>query len=311
MSDLDLTDDIEEARAALTPHVTRLKGLLQLWSIFTSAKTIADEYQKEYENLGYPLKMACTKSLVVDYYKPWSGNYSEELNSLRVFSSKKNWSYPFLQPVVIKDEHNQLREVRNSLVAHIDKNFEGLGVTVKGGTIQNIPQNRPQDEGTIDEVFLPALTLLEGTRGLWWLSDKDKLAAVCTHINGAKELTEEEIRSSTAKFRDACLDYMHVLKQLSDVFAIEELGFEAANIEVTSHADSPKPSNATTPVATQIGDQNTDSLVIFYEPKPLYPTNTEIKGKGYLLKLGNFDKGKLLMSVSFPKYPYPKEPVKN
>lgn len=310
MSDLDLKADIEEARTVLTPHVTRLKGLLQLWTIFMSAKTVADEYHKEYGNLGHPLKMACTKGLVVDYAKPWTGNHSDELNSLRVFSGKNRWSYPFLQPVIIKNEHKQLMEVRHCLVAHIDKNFEGLGVTLKGGTIKNIPPNRQQDEGTIDDVFVPSLVLLAGTRGMWWLSSKIKLATICAHIDEAKKLTEEEIRSSTANFRDACIDHMHVLKELSDVFAIEELGFENGNIEVTRHIDNPKPFSATIPVPTQIGDQNTESLVVIFEPSPEYLTNTEIKGKGYRLKLEDFIEGKLQMNVSFPKYPYPKEPVK-
>jgi len=310
MSEIDLKEDIEEAQSLLEPHATRLKGLVQLWNIFTSAKTIADEYYKEFDNLSYPLKVASTKGLVVDYFKPWSGNYSEELNSLRVFSTSKKWSYPFLDRIIGTHIHQSLEEVRNRMVAHIDKDFEGLGVTVKGATVANKPAHGQKQEGTLENVFLPATIMLTSNRGMWWLSDKDKLGEICDHINETKKLVEEEIRVSTSIFRDLCMDHMHVLKNMSDIIGVEELPFQEGNIDVTSPGELPKPFYSSMPISTMIGDENIQSLITVYAPRPAYPTNIDIKGKGYILKLGNVtDQSKLEMQVVFPKYPYPKENV--
>lgn len=311
MRDIDLRNDIIEARHALEPNIIRLKGLLQLWNVFTSAKTIADEFHKGHDSLTFPLKLACTKGFVVDYFKPWSGNYSEELNSLRVFSSRSTWSYPFLDAITKNDIHHELEEIRNRMVAHIDKDFEGLGVTVKGATIKNSPLHGPQQAGTLNDVFLPATIMLTSARGMWWLSDNDKIGAICNHINEAKLLVEEEIRVATSELRDSCMDHMHVIKELSDIIGIEELPFRDGNVEVTSHGELPKPFYASAPVSTKIGDDKIQSLVTVYEPKPRYPTNTDIIGKGYILKLGSVaDEGKLEMKVVFPMYPAPKEKLK-
>ncbi len=307
MTAINLKKDIAEAHHALESHVKRLKGLLQMWNIFTSAKTIADEFYKEFDNLSYPLKVASTKGLVIDYFKPWSRNYSEELNSLQVFKNKKKWTYPFLDAIVKKGVHQGLEEIRNRMVAHIDKDFEGLGVTVKGAIINNKPTHGPQQPGTLDNVFLPTTIKIASTRGIWWLSNKDKLGEICSHINETKKLVEEEIRVSTTIFRNACMDHMHVIKELPDVFGIEELPFKKGHIEEKSFGELPKPFYASSPISTKIGDENIQSLVSIYESRPNYPTNTKIKGKGYILQLvTNNDEGKLKMNVIFPKYPYPK-----
>ena len=310
MSDIDLRNDIIEARNALESKVIRLKGLLQLWNIFTSAKTIVDEFHKDYDSLTMPLKLACTKGFVVDYFKPWSGNFSDEINSLKVYKSKNNWSYPFLDATIKNNIHHEIEEIRNKMVAHIDKDFEGLGVTVKGATIENIIAQRPKQPGTLNNVFVPATIMLTSTRGMWWLSDKDKLGDICTYINKVKLRVEEEIRAATSDFRNSCMDHMHVIRDLSDIIGIEELPLKEGNVKATSFGELPKPFYASAPVSTKIGDDKIQSLVSVYEPKPVYPTNTDIKGKGYILKLGKYtDEGNLEMQIVFPRYPAPKEKI--
>ena len=307
MSDIELHNDIEEACNVLKPEIIKLKGLLQLWNIFTSAKTIADEFHTNHDSLSFPLKLACTKGLVVDYFKPWSGNYSDELNSLKVYTSRRNWTYPFLDPTIDNNIHHELEEIRNRMVAHIDQDFEGLGITVKGATISNKLEDGSRQPGTLKNVFLPATIMLSSNRGMWWLSDKDKLGAICNHINHAKLLVEDEIRRATSDFRNLCMDHMHVINDLSDIIGVEEQPFRDGKLAVGSYGELPKPFYASTPVSTKIGDDKIQSLVTVYEPKPLYPTNTSVEGKGYILKLGDFnDEGKLDMNVIFPKYPAPK-----
>ena len=150
MSKVNLSSDIDEARDVLKPHVDELLGLLQMWHMFHSAKTVANEFHQNYDSLSDPLKIACTRSLVVDYQKPWSGNHSPEINSLKVYSRTKKWSYPFLNALVQTPEHEALIELRNSIVAHLDQSYEGGGITLKGIRLQNNPTNRPQDPGTVD-----------------------------------------------------------------------------------------------------------------------------------------------------------------
>jgi len=211
MTDVDLTSDVEDARQAIKPIIDRLLGLLQMWHMFQTAKVVADEFRSNYDNLSYPLRIACTRSLATDYMKPWSGNQSPEINSLRVYQAAKQWTYPFLAPITSKPEHDQLEELRHKIVAHLDRDYEGGGITLKGTRIENVPPNRPQDEGTLDSVFLPTLTVMAGRRGLWWLSDKGKIGELCEQIDEAKVLVEKEIRNTANEFRLACIDHMHVV----------------------------------------------------------------------------------------------------
>ncbi len=310
MSEVDLQNDIEIARKEIGPHALRLKGLLQMWHMFQSASVVAQEFHSKFDELSYQLKIACTRSFVVDYLKPWSGNFSPEINSLQAHTSKKKWSYPFLDRITEADEHEQLIELRNSTVAHLDKEYEGGGLSLKGVRIENAPTGGKQD-GTLSEVFLPAISVMAGVRGLWWLSNKEKLGELCKHIETTKELVEVEIRVSAKAFRESCIEHMHVLSQLPDLFSTVEIPLVAGHANVTSHGEDPKPLSITDPAKLKIGDQNIQSLVTVYEPRPEYPTDMDIKGKGYRLKIGQANEnGQLDFNVSFPKYPYPKEPVK-
>jgi hypothetical protein len=306
MTDVDLTSDIETAREAIKPSIDRLLGLLQMWHMFQTAKVVADEFHNNCDELSYPLRIACTRSLVTDYMKPWSSNQSPEINSVRVRRAGQ-WSYPFLDPVISKPEHDQLKELRHKIVSHLDRDYEGGGITLKGTRIANVPPNRPQDKGTLDDVFVPTLTVMAGRRGLWWLSDKGKVAELCQHIHEAKTLVEEEIRNAAKDFRMACIDHMHVVEQLPDLFATVDTPIEAGNVRVDPHEISPVPLSTSEPVELQIGDQNIQSLATVYEPRPEYPTNVEFKGKGYRLTVGEMSEdGQLTFNVSFPKYPHPK-----
>jgi len=174
MTEPNLDSDASEAHQELEPLVVRLQGLLQMWHMFQSAKVVSREFHSKFDDLTYQLKIACTRSFVVDYLKPWSGNFSSEINSLKVYTSSKKWSYPFLDQIAQKDEHQQLQELRNSSVAHLDQDYEGGGLSLKGIKVENNPTGGKQ-EGTLDGVFLPAVPVIVGIRGLWWLSNKNKV----------------------------------------------------------------------------------------------------------------------------------------
>ncbi|MEH6519287.1 MAG: hypothetical protein V7742_21630 [Halioglobus sp.] len=309
MTEPNLDSDIAEARQELEPLVMSLQGLLQMWHMFQSAKLVSREFHSKFDNLSYQLKIACTRSFVVDYLKPWSGNFSSEINSLKVFESKKKWSYPFLDEIVKTDEYSQLVELRNSSVAHLDQDYEGGGISLKGIKVENNP-TRGKQEGTLDNVFLPAAPVISGIRGLWWLSNKNKVEELCTHIEEAIKLVEAEIRETGGQFRDKCLDHMHVLDQLEGLFGVVEIPLIEGSASVTSHAEDPRPLSSDNPRALSIGEQNIQSLVTVYEPQKEYPTEQEFLGKGYKLTIGTMsEEGQLQFNVSFPEYPFPKEPV--
>lgn len=309
MPEVNLQNDVNEARTEIEPHVLRLQGLLQMWHMFQSAVVVSQEFHSKFDDLSYQLKIACTRSFVVDYLKPWSGNYSPEINSLKVSASNNKWSYPFLDSITQTDEHEQLIELRNSTVAHLDREYEGGGLSVKGMRVVNAPAGGKQ-EGTLDEVFLPAVAVISGIRGLWWLSSKEKLEELCVHIENAKKLVESEIHETSKHFREACINHMHVLNQLQDLFGLVELPQFEGTVNVTKHSEDPRPLSTSNPKVLKIGDQNIQSLVTVYEPRPEYPANTELKGKGYRLRIGEAsENGQLDFNISFPKYPYPKESV--
>jgi hypothetical protein len=94
---------------------------------------------------------------------------------------------------------------------------------------------------------------------------------------------------------------------MPDLFEVIEMPIVEGNVNVTSQAEDPKPLTSRSPVQLKVGDQNIQSLVTVYEPRPEYPMNQKIDGKGYRLNIGEFSSdGKLKFMVSFPKYPFPK-----
>ena len=78
----------------------------------------ANEYHSKLDDLSLPLKFACTRSVIIEYFKPWSGNRSSELNSLKTGSS-----YSILGQVEADPIHQELAELRNNLYGHIDQDF--------------------------------------------------------------------------------------------------------------------------------------------------------------------------------------------
>ena len=302
MTAINLDSDTEEAKKELEPIAKTLRGLLHLWHMFQSAQLVANEFHQKYNELTEGLKIACTRSLVVDYYKPWSGNYNEDTKSLLVGKS-----YPFLATIENTSMHEELGELRNKIVGHLDAGYESVGINLKGNRVVNASTIPAQKEGTIDEVFLPAVVTLKGQRGVWWLSDAGKISAICDHIKNTTKLVEQETHVVTKKLRKSSLDHMHVLHRLTDLFDIHELPLVEGNVDIKTHEEDPVPLFAPIPVNLKIGDNNIQSLTTVYEPMPKYPTNDKIEGKGYILDIADFtEDGKLQHSVKFPKYPHPK-----
>lgn len=309
MADPDLTGDIAEARDILEPYATKLKGLLQMWNMFESARIISAEFHQNFDDLADSLKLACTKGLVVGYTQPWSGNRNDFLEVLKDNPGAKPWRYPFMDAIVATHLHEGLYEARNTMVAHMQQGYEGVGVELRGGLYENKNPDptRQKQDGTIDDAFVPLRVVVASKRGIWFLNNKAQLANIIKHIENAREAVAVEFRSIAKNFRDECLDHIHVIAQLTDLFTVMIIPQSAGNIHLPDHGVPTAPSTVPNPTPAQIGDINLDSYSTHYETTPLPDAGSEVEGKGYRLKFGDFDANdNLQIQVTFPKYPYPK-----
>ena len=157
---IELARDEARAREALHVPLAKLRGLLQMWTHFQSAILVTQEFLNSFEELSFQLQIACTKTLVVDYYRPWSGNFNPDLKALQC-GTKNNWRYPFMDQIVNKKEHSEIAELRNKLIAHIELDYEAIALTVKGASVSNVSQQ----QNTIPETFLPRTTYSKDSTG--------------------------------------------------------------------------------------------------------------------------------------------------
>ena len=106
---------------------------------------------------------------------------------------------------------------------------------------------------------------------------------------------------------------MHVLKHLTDSFNLHQFPSEEVNshISVMPYQENPTSLNVDLPVDPGFGEGNIESLVVVYESTPGFEKHLSVEGKGYrfIVKEGD-ENGTYKMNVVFPKYPYPKGPVK-
>ena len=298
----DLTDDIAEAKTSLEPYCSRLLGLIQLLNIFISAKQMAAAYISNFEQLSYQAKLSFTKGIVVDYAKPWTGNRSSALKAIE--TSK---GYDFLGEVEHNAIHGEILELRHRLIAHIDEGYEGLSITLAGGSVLNINPNRPRDEGTLEDVFIPTVVRLGSVRGMWWIENLDKLNEMLQQINFALTTTQNEITSSSKAFLHESLNFMHVLKEIPDIVNIHEFPSAEFNVTVQKYAENPGSLNIDAPVTLKFGDGNIQSLLVVYESTPGFEQGLTVDGKGYSFIIGEEQHdGKLQMKVVFPIYPHPR-----
>lgn len=308
-----IKSDTNAATQALAPYVKRLKGHFQLWNIFTSAQKMSEAYIRDFNNLSYEAKLAYTKAIIVDYAKPWSANNSKPLKSLFDDSNTIN----FLDSIVnTSHTHEALLQLRNKMVAHLDHGFEGLGVSIRGATIENAPPSGKQ-EGTLDNVFVPVSVVIENARGIWWIDDLDAIKEINSHVLKCVKETQLSLSALATEFRDTCFEYIHVLHHLSDIFEIRELTETVSDTKNHKNFDFQKSNHLndkfgfSQPKETIFGDNKLNMLVGRYEPDPTLPSNIDIKGRGYRLLLKDNDNGTVTWNVIFPKYPYPAEAIQN
>jgi hypothetical protein len=289
---IDLSKDIEKARRELSRPVGRLNGALQLWNIMTAAQRMAAAFVEDLDKLRYETRMAYSKGIVVEYWRPWSGN--EENSDLQSVAESKE-----LRPVTRSNLHEALHQLRNGVVAHADQSYEGRGIELTGMTLINDrPDLHPR---TLADVFVPVTVTISSRRSLWWLNDRQRLSQIVHHITRAQELSATLIRRLAVELRDQSLQHIHVLKELSDLFSLK--GFEVVapgRAVADGPGSAPEAIRVTEPTPLKIGDDNVQSLITIYKPSPQLP-DLELKGNGFTIKLTpGTEHGNLDARVSFP-----------
>jgi hypothetical protein len=305
-----LAKDARKADVELRPFVKSLCGHFQLWNIFTSALKMTEAFARDFNTLSYEAKLAYSKAIIVDYAKPWSSNNSKPLKSL----IDENGKITFLESVINNSHtHSALVELRDKLVAHIDHGFEGLGVSIRGATIGNNPQNRTQDPGTLDNVFVPVSIVIENARGIWWIDDPEGIREIEQHLQNCITETQHSLSKLATEFRDKCFEHAHVLNRLEELFQIRELEEKDSDIPYHKNYEFERSStlnekfHISNPKETKFGSSRINTLVGRYEPDPSLPSDLDLEGRGYRLIIKDNSNGTVNWNVIFPKYPYPAE----
>jgi len=192
------------------------------------------------------------------------------------------------------------------MVAHIDQGYESLAVTLRGATIPN--NRRPQQPGTLDEVFIPIAVKTESGRGIWWIDDPSLLVEIKKLIEECIEATQNKLSKVATNFRDLCFQHLHVLGSLpKSIVATEEITRDAdGTLAYKSSATLNVKFNLEQPKSIKLGDSKIAELLVRVEPGPILPSDVKKEGKGYLLTISKTGSdGKSQIYISFPAYPYP------
>jgi hypothetical protein len=251
---------------------------------------------------------AFTRAIIIEYIKPWKGNQSKELQSILVSDE-----YPFLRPVIANhnDLHEALLEFRDKIVAHVDHGFQSTGVTLRGGTINNvdrttgIPYQMPNRH---DEVFMPLTPRAEIKRANFWIDNKDKWEEILALITESINATNAEMTKAAATFRDLCFEHMPVLKSLQDIVHIEEMDIKEGRLNYTRSKEQKEKFKIGDAKPTKIGDINLNTIYALCDPSPIFPKTIEVEGKGYRLTISETVSGESQFDMAFLDYPGREKP---
>lgn len=300
--------DIDTAKQVLSPIVLRLKGLIQAWGIFHSADELTTAYEASFEKLSWQTKMAFSKAIVAEYIKPWQTYNGKALKSLQLGNK-----IDFLESAIKSSStHSALNELRQQSVAHTNESFEAIHVNILGAEVRNELPTGGRQPNTLEKVFLPMAPELSVKRGIWWINNRETIERVKELARSCKKATKNQITTEVANLRDTCLEHMHVLHELHELFSLDQIpptGNDENGNPLIEFAFAETPSghlHLAEPKQSKIGDANIQSSIVLYQPDPTLQSETDVKGNGYHLQM-KLDKesGKMVFNVSFPEYPFP------
>jgi hypothetical protein len=290
-STVDLTADIAKAQQELERPARDVAGALQLWTCLTAAHRMAAAYVEDLDQLRYEAKMAYTKAVVIEYWKPWSDNRNNPGLQSAANSNELNH-------LTQTHMHKVLRELRNCVIAHADEAYEGRGITLLGTPVVNDrPELHPR---TLPATFVPVKLSVGSSRSLWWLKDGARLAEMRDHIQRCNEAATQRIHVAARYLLKVCLDHIHVLEHV-DLFTLEPLEVTSLRqVRVPDSGQTRELPELSQPIALKVGDEHVQSLVTVYSPSAYIP-QVEVRGDGFILKVfPGQDTTSLRFTVSFP-----------
>jgi hypothetical protein len=259
-----------QARTELEPVLDRLKGLGLVLSMFFVSEEVGKELQSGLSGMGTWAKYAATRTMVIEYAKPFGRNDEPAVKRLMLHQS-------FLDPVTSKPLHAALLDNRNKAAAHLDTNAQLFGV----GLIGAEAENEHMSANRFEKLRIP-MTVRTDVAIAVNMTDKGEIQQVLDHVKHARELTEQEIRRTAEDVRDTALDHSPVLDRLSDIVTFTSAiptGGNSYQMQATGRAASP--------ITSQRSQSSTISGMAFLEAvlvSELTPSvEMQVKGNGFRL----------------------------
>lgn len=250
---IDYEQLAEDARVDLAQPVERLRGVVQLWTMFKKAYEVGKELRDRHGDLSVWSKHALSSMMVVDYTKPWSRNLEP---------SVRNLDKSFLSDIESRPLHHQLKEYRNQAAAHLDTGAQPDGVAFIGGEAVN---GRPAPD-EFDRIFVPGRVRIDVAMTLG-LSDPAEIAAIVQHIETAMSLTQQEVSKAAAALRDRALKHGAVLDRIPGVVKTDAvLPDDAGKRQMPQHGMSRSP--VTSRRTVTIGGRTFLEVVTVWETTP-------------------------------------------
>lgn len=209
-----------DARAELGVPVQRLKGLLQVWTMFMASHEIGGELRDRLDTMSVWSKHALTRTMVVEYAKPWGRNREALVDGLDM---------SFLDPVADNPLHAVLLRYRHNVAAHLGTRIQPAGMALVGVEALN---DRPV-AGRFEKLLVPQKVRINIALALG-LNDTREIAVIVDHIDRARWSTEQEIRRAAVEVRDIALRHPVVLDRLFDI-----IGWQAIQPDDAGKIDMP------------------------------------------------------------------------
>lgn len=283
--------EIVSARKELDPLIREIKGLCFMGFSLENTRVLANYFAANVETMtGYEPRLAFTKAIVVDYGRLWKKAENQ-------FVQKLDKSFYDLENTPV---HNELIEIRDKLVAHVDKGYETLAVVLDGTTVTNdVPR-----ENRHESVFLGMSLRGEGKGFLWWINNVDTVQRIADHIEKYRQLTYEKLKATTQVCLEVSQRYGHVIRELEDIVAFREFedqgGGERRQLDIIEGSIQ-----APDEKELKIGRLNLTATISLYASGVFIPSE-EVRTAGYVFTI---DEGKF--NVAFIDHTPPKPQSNN
>jgi hypothetical protein len=253
------------ARDALSGPLNRLRGALQVWTMFLAAYEIGKELAEKRREMSGWAKHAFTLAMAVEYSKPWSRNNEPTV---------KNLDKTFLRDVEADPRHEELRQYRNQAGAHLDRGVQALGTTLEG---PRCPNDTPSPR-RFPYLCVPVRARADVGVALGLDSDAD-IRSLTEHVKAALDATRREVSTAGAEVVEVARGHAPVLDRLQDLVAFKAVTLasphEYAMPETTGDNVPPRDRTLT------IHERRFNEIAVVWERTPPDADDMPVRGDGF------------------------------